>query len=296
MFGNILIPLDFSESSGKVFQYGLFFAKRFKAKLKLLHALVPMEDFFESAQSFDEYQKMVAHREVRIREKFQLYQDEAKKRGIKANSVIVKGFSESDSISHFLSENKFDLVFIGTRGRSHSKKTVMGSVAESIVRKSPVPVLTVPENVGFDSVKKILVPIDFSLHSLNTLEIAAALAGTFKSQIFFYHVIEQGAHPSIYSPGIESIFEVDQNLKMKVLEHMQKFVFDYVPEDLVGDYIITEGKPHKCIIDYAAANEVDLIVIATHGLSGLEYLLMGSTAEKVVRWSKCPNLLVKKVH
>jgi nucleotide-binding universal stress UspA family protein len=296
MFKSILIPIDFSESSSKVIQYGFFFAERFKAKLKFLHALIPMEDFFENAQSFGEYQKMIAKREVQISEKFQIYQNEARKRGIKANSVIVRGFSESDSISHFLSENMFDLVFVGTRGRSHTRQTVMGSIAESIVRISPVPVLTVPENVGFDSVKKILVPLDFSLHSLNTLEIAASLADTFQSQIFFYHVIEQGDHPSIYSSGIESVFEVDPNLKMKVLEHMQAFVFDYVPQKLVGDYIITEGKPHKCIVDYAAANDIDLIVIATHGLSGLEYLLMGSTAEKVVRWSECPNLLVKNVH
>jgi nucleotide-binding universal stress UspA family protein len=74
---------------------------------------------------------------------------------------------------------------------------------------------------------------------------------------------------------------------------LKEFLSDQLPPNHKADYVVREGKAHKEIVDYAKESQTDLIVIATHGLTGLDYILLGSTAEKVVRSAGCPVLTVK---
>jgi len=75
--------------------------------------------------------------------------------------------------------------------------------------------------------------------------------------------------------------------------HLREFVERYLPHQSKLIFSVREGLPHKEIVDYSIAEDINLIVIATHGRTGLDHLMLGSVAEKVMRFSPVPVLCVK---
>jgi len=88
-------------------------------------------------------------------------------------------------------------------------------------------------------------------------------------------------------------FDLDEGLRDRALDALDEFVYDELKDKINFKCEVTGGKPFVEIINYARANEIDLIVIATHGLTGLEYMVIGSTTERVVRKAPCPVLSIK---
>jgi len=293
-FNNIVVPIDFSEFSDKALAYALELAENFGAHLTLLHAIVLFQDDIDEEQRLEEYETLIKKREHRINEQMKSNRQKVHKRGVKVDTVILRGISPADAILDYLNENKSDLVVMGTHGRSGLKHLLYGSVAEKVVRLSSQPVLTVHRSVQKFNLKKLLVPIDFSTYSKQATDYALFLASRFNAQIDFLHVIEQDIHPSFYASGVESIFDIDRGLRNRVLENMKEFLADQLTKETNCQFFVSEGKAHKEIVEFSKENKTDLIVIATHGLTGLDYILLGSTTEKVVRWATCPVFTVKR--
>lgn len=291
---HILVPLDFSEFSNKALDYALDIAEKFQSQITLFHAIVLFHDDVDEEQRLQEYENWIKRREQTIHHQMDNSLQKVKKRGITVSSLIRRGVNAADVILDYLSENSCDLVIMGTHGRTGLKHFLLGSVAEKIVRLSPVPVMTIHRSLQKFQISRILAPIDFSIYSKQAADDAIALAAHFESAIEFIHVIEHDIHPSFYASGIESIFQLDTGLKNRVLTNLKEFLADQLPANLHANYVVREGKAHKEIVDYAKEANTDLIVIATHGLTGLEYILLGSTSEKVVRTANCPVLVVKK--
>ncbi len=292
-FKHILIPVDFSDFSNKALEFGLELAQRFNSEITLFHAVVLFQDDVDEESRVQEFEEYIKKREQQINTQMKDNQSQAQGRGIKTQTVIERGISAADSILEYLESHPVDLVVMGTHGRSGLKHFLQGSVAEKVVRLAPVPVLTVHRSVKHFNLKRILVPIDFSSYSKAATDYAIFFAEKTNASLDFLHVIEQEIHPSIYAAGIESIFEIDSNLKERVIQHMKEFLQDQLTDHLKVDYHVREGKAHKEIVEFVKEHDIDLIVIATHGLTGLDYLLLGSTTEKVVRWATCPVLTVK---
>ena len=142
--------------------------------------------------------------------------------------------------------------------------------------------------------KKILYPTDFSESSLEALKYAVSFARDFKARLVLMHVVNE----KIFSEGLslprvaapEALAEemaAEAGRQLKVL----------IPADerqgLDWEMVIRSGMPFLEIIRFARENAVDLIVIGTHGRSGVDHIIFGSTAEKVVRKAPCPVLSVK---
>jgi len=141
--------------------------------------------------------------------------------------------------------------------------------------------------------KQILVPTDFSDPSRYAMRFALSLAGQYNSEIHLLHVIqdvlpviaqaEAPMAPTIYAPDME--------------QAIQGHLEDEVPTDLASDLhfelAIRRGTPFLEIVRYARHGEADLIVMATHGRTGLAHMLIGSVAEKVVRKAPCPVLTIR---
>jgi nucleotide-binding universal stress UspA family protein len=290
----ILVPIDFSEFSDKALDFALLIAEQFGAALEIVHAVVLFQDDIDEEQRLLEYEEQLKRKEKRIRNSMEDNRQKVKSKGIRVKSQILRGISAADVILDYLNDHVFDMVIMGTHGRTGLKHLLHGSVAEKVVRLSPAPVLTVHRSVKDLQLKKLLVPIDFSNHCKEATEQAVSLAKKFESRIGFIHVIEHEIHPSFYASGIESIFEVDLNLKTRVIENMQEFLQDQLSPEIETDFIVEEGKAHKVIVEYAEENDTDMIVIATHGLTGLDYILLGSTTEKVIRWANCLVLTVRR--
>jgi nucleotide-binding universal stress UspA family protein len=140
----------------------------------------------------------------------------------------------------------------------------------------------------------ILVPIDFSESSKKALRYAQPFAEQFGAEIILLHVVGPMMRPEGYMivpAALESrrVARMDEReARLGALRHHE------IGEGIKGDTIVQMGEPFKEIINMAKARKVDLIIIATHGYSGVKHAFLGSTTERVVRHAPCPVLVVRE--
>ncbi len=141
-------------------------------------------------------------------------------------------------------------------------------------------------------IKKILVPIDFSEHSFNALEYAKILAEKFNAELILLNVIEPVVFTADLTMGQINIPAIESELVQKSDEKLKEII-----EKLKGKFnvkgAVRIGKPYVEIIEFSKNENIDLIVIGTHGHTGVEQFLFGSTAEKVIKKSTCPVLIIQ---
>ncbi len=143
-------------------------------------------------------------------------------------------------------------------------------------------------------IKKILVPVDFSKHSDYAMRYAADLAHDFGAELLILHVVPEGDLRTMYDYPPD--FPLDQILddqKKAAEQRFAEIVADEAKRGLKVTPLVYSGSVYEEIIQTASAQKVDLIVIATHGRTGLARVLLGSVTEKVVRLAPCPVLTVK---
>jgi nucleotide-binding universal stress UspA family protein len=141
-------------------------------------------------------------------------------------------------------------------------------------------------------VRRILVPIDFSESAPSILEWAAHLAEEHGSRILLLHAY----HLPVEFQQLEGAYlppDFWANVKTEAEQSLARYAADLEARGLQVERIVREGYPAAVIVDEATAQQADLIVIGTHGLSGLKHMLLGSIAERVVQKAPCPVLTVK---
>jgi nucleotide-binding universal stress UspA family protein len=144
------------------------------------------------------------------------------------------------------------------------------------------------------SIKKILVPIDFSDYSKSALKYATEFSKYFEAELILIYVVEPMVYPPDFSMGQIAIPTVDIELDKRAKEEIEKLAKTEISPEVKTQTIIKTGKPFLEIIQTATELDVDLIIIATHGHTGVEHILFGSTAEKVVRKAPCPVLTLRE--
>ncbi|PIQ11345.1 MAG: stress protein UspA [Ignavibacteriales bacterium CG18_big_fil_WC_8_21_14_2_50_31_20] len=143
-------------------------------------------------------------------------------------------------------------------------------------------------------IKKILVPIDFSDYSKKALHYTVAFAKQFNAEINLVYVIEPVVYPADLSMGQVVIPQSEIDLSSKSKQELEQLAKTEIGNLLKYNIIIKNGKPFVEIIETATEIDSDLIIISTHGHTGVEHLLFGSTAEKVVRKAPCPVLTIRE--
>ena len=145
--------------------------------------------------------------------------------------------------------------------------------------------------------KRILCPIDFSEPSYDALKIAVELARNFGAALDVIHVIPPlPVHSPYPDPPLASSFDValyQQELARHSEKALQSLVGRTVSQDIPTLATIVTGEAAREIVAFAAREQIDLIVIATHGLTGWKHFLTGSVAEKVVRVAPCAVLTIR---
>jgi nucleotide-binding universal stress UspA family protein len=151
---------------------------------------------------------------------------------------------------------------------------------------------TVPGNpLGF-KIEKILVPVDFSPASVEALDYAVWLAKQFHAAIHLVHVYRSDEASSVPGAG-HLLFESAEAIE-RLNEELTGVHRKHVPTFRPDSCLIRRGRPYEEIVRLAREIDADLIVLATRGHSGLKHLLLGSTAERVVRNASCPVLIARK--
>ena len=296
---NILVPVDFSDCSRRALDYAIPFARQFRAGIALLHVI--HVNYYAASNDYTTFDYSELLDETRRAGEKQLGDLARSVRNKYPVKTVIQTGHPGSRIVDTAKKLGAGLIITSTHGRTGFKRAFLGSTAEHVVRYAPCPVLTVPgrtaparrSNTPPFQLKKILVPIDFSEVSKDALAYAASLAGHFSAEFILLHVTEK-------SP-------IDYLLGRGLMNHLVVPMMKQAEADLARlagrlskahgaqlSAVVRTGKPFEEICRAARTLGADLIVLTTHGYTGLKHVVLGSTAERVVRHADCPVLVVRK--
>jgi nucleotide-binding universal stress UspA family protein len=298
----ILFSSDFSPCSEEAFKVALDWATYTGAELNLLHTVLFIDNYPPNliAEPETVYQQM----EQEAYKHLSGYEEACKAASISCQTHVRKGNEVAETVLTFLDQNPMDWLVLGTHGRKGLNHFLMGSVAEEILRKAPIPVLTVRSGVRQTSaakIGKIVVPVDFSHLSVEATKKALAIArpGT---ELHIFHAIEEvnfpiGLDPMMTDPnGQKMLVDIGTQLTQLRQRQLEDWVKQHIESINPGlDLIIKSemGGTSKTITEYSESIGADLLVMATHGRRGFNHFLLGSVTERVFRTAPCPVLGIK---
>jgi len=140
--------------------------------------------------------------------------------------------------------------------------------------------------------RKILIPTDFSKLSLESIEYTLAIFEPEDLQIYLLHAIDKAKIKKTKTKNKDADKLLGE-IKKEAIKKLDNIADDYLENVYNVETVVRVGEPYSEIVKYAQQKNVDLIVISTHGRTGISHMLMGSVAEKVVRYSPTPVLTVK---
>jgi universal stress protein A len=146
-------------------------------------------------------------------------------------------------------------------------------------------------NTASPAPKRILAPIDFSEFSDRALRYALSFAQWFNAELVLVHVVQ--AFPIDFLMGIKSVKQANEWQLQQARTHLRKLSLELTADGRISaESVVKFGKPFNEIVEVAKDRGIDLIIIGTHGYTGLKHIQLGSTAEMVVRYAPCPVLVL----
>ncbi len=292
-FRTILVAADFSEGSRQAFRVACSLAHAERTRIVVLLVIEPnyvaAEPVYLGQQTvaFDPTAREPSFYETLKRRLREVYVPD---RGLDVEYVTSEEGDTALAILLRADELRCDLIALGTHGRTGLDRLLTGSVAETVLRKAHCPVLALrspqlPQ--GDKPIRVIIHPTDFSERSETALQIARRLTCDHGAQLIILHV----APPEILIDG-KSAVAIDPLVYRVPLEELCERVagrdLKNAPDPRLG-----RGDAATEILHTTREFQCDLIVMGTHGRTGLGRLLMGSVAEKVLRGADCPVLTVR---
>jgi nucleotide-binding universal stress UspA family protein len=297
-FQSILVPLDGSKLAEEALPLAQAIAERANGKLKLVLVHEPVI-WMEPGPGYAKVELAMqkADREylrsvtARVRERL----------GRRVSSAMLQGISPAQTLATHIRELGTDLVIMTTHGRGGFRRAWLGSVTDQLIRTSEIPVLVVGS--GEDGaappsteLTEIMVTLDGSPLAEAALEPAAELARLWDAEISLVQVVR----PVILSSGPHLTFPAGYSEHATAIrrESAQDYIKDLAERlresgiRATGVAVIGGAVP-ETLIDLAAPERVKLLALATHGLGGVRRLMLGSVADKLVRGSKVPVLVIR---
>jgi len=289
----ILIPTDFSRCAEQAFTHAIYFVEKYQSELHILNVNTLFEEYPEFTSNISAANDIRKMAEDSINEQINKMVDNVTLKNFEIIKCQKRGISAATTILEYSHDNDIDLIVMGTHGRRGLGHLFLGSVAEEVVRFSACPVYTIREEdepKPIEQFTNILVPIDFSDCSSTSLKYAKEIAKLYRSKLQLLHVIEDTIPPAYSLVGINNLFP---DLEDKTSKRLENLFNETDGPKVQHDNYIVNGHAAKEILNFAKTHNTNLIVIATHGLTGIEHFLMGSVAEKVVRMAPCPVFTTK---
>lgn len=310
MFARILVPLDGSALAEAILPQVTELATLHGAEVVLLR--VALAHTFPGTNQTEAQVQAVQEAEAYLAGVLQ----SLLAGGIKAQHVVRYGHAAEEIVDQ-AETGCADLIAMSTHGRSGLRRWMLGSITEKVLRAATVPVLlvrtrgdlsveaasearllpaTAPrQGVQFipTAIHHILCPVDFSQDSQDIAEYAGTLALRFGADLTVLHAVYDPLditcshipHPPLEQLREEMIGVAEQTLQRLVSRKLRR-----LPR---AKAVVVAGSPGHQITRYAREHGVDLIVMGTQGLSGLNHMLMGSTAERVIRQASCPVVSIR---
>ncbi len=294
---HLLVCLDRSPESECLIRHAAALAKAWQARVTFIHVLEPI-DREGPPHPADAVDWCLRRQEARR------YLAEVMSIAVPENLKIQMALAEGrafDEIQAWSKSNAVDLMILSTHGEKGRTDCGLSGTAYKLIDGSSGSVLVVPASetrevpTGEASYKRILVPLDGSLHAESALPIAAQLAAAHGAEIVLAHVVEA---PQLMRCRLPTA--ADRALEQAVVERNQAVARDYLTEtrnrleDLrfeVVTYLGCDGTPRDELLRFIHDEEIDLVVLSAHGATGATDRALGSVAAHLVSHSRVPLLL-----
>jgi nucleotide-binding universal stress UspA family protein len=308
MLKRILVPLDGSPLAEAVLPHATELAAFHKAEVVLLrvalaHTLPGVNAVDAQVRAVDEAQTYLVKIETDL-----------VARGLAVKSVVRYGHAADEILDHART-GEVGLIAMSTHGRSGFRRWIVGSVAESVLRHAPVPVLLVrttarvpdraevapletaiphlPDASTAVPIRHILCPVDLTPACREVMVAADAMATRFGADLTILHAVYDPLDVTcshIPHPPMEELREeMIRVAEAKLRRHVRRALGPSPRAALA----VMAGSPLQQILRFVRMHRVDLIIMGTEGKTGLDHMIMGSTAERVVRTAPCPVLSIR---
>jgi nucleotide-binding universal stress UspA family protein len=284
----ILFLTDFSEPSETALPFAMAVAREYGADIHALHVLVPQAFMYTSPEAtvaaIDAQEESAAA---------EMQRTESKLSGVAHEASVVRGVDVWAAVEQAITDSHADLIVLGTHGRAGAQKMLLGSVAEEVFRRSPVPVLTIGPFArdgmhGAARFHRVLYATDFSPEAKAASAYAVSLAQENQAQLILLHVIDGKRDVSARGRAGISIADAMHEL------------LELVPSDVElwcrPEPVVQYGQAAERILEEARGRHADLVVLGVRGAAGhlrVATHLQRSVAYKVVANARCPVLTVR---
>lgn len=284
----ILVPTDLSDASEHALTWALSWAGGRSQPVHLLHVV----DFLRTevpasvADAAD-----VAELWTRLNTAYTEELDRLVARYEQRGDLRVEQRRGSDVVETIVATAKevgAGLVVMGTHGRRGVGKLLLGSIAEEVVRAAPCDVVVIhAHDVTRRAIERVLVPLDFAPRSPVLLGRAIALAKRFGAHLDLLHVFNETALPILW-PGPGVVENVLPKLRRRAEEQLGELRAIAEAEGVRVETHIESGHVAQRIVTFAEEHGADLVMMGSHGHSGLNRFLIGSTTERLLPLAPCP--------
>jgi nucleotide-binding universal stress UspA family protein len=206
------------------------------------------------------------------------------------NRALIKAVLEEgdvhDEILDLADAENCELIVMGRKGKNKFERTLVGSSTARVIGFSHQDVLVIPSNatVGW---KRILVAVDGSKYSDNAVDRAIDFASAYEGEVKVLSVVDVPSEFYAEAPdAVEKMIE-------KARGHVDRAIEKAGAANVPAEGFVREGAAHEVILEMASKLDINTIVIASHGKTGLKRMLMGSVTEQVVGFAHCPVLVTK---
>lgn len=287
-----LVPTDFSDASSCALAHAIKLASGLGGEIHVLHvAEIPTHSVPDLPLDFIDVIESKSMAELNG----QLKQFDSSLPPItKVVRTGVPSKSPAEVTLEYARDNEVDVIVMGTHGRRGTRRLLLGSVTEEVIRRSICPVLTVRQQKKaclIPTIEKILVPIDFSEASERVVEVAEKLALRTGASVTLMHIVDIEFYP-FYGLTVDPVQLIERNMIDISMTKLNDKVLELRKKGLHANWETDTGHPARIVAEYAERNNIDLIVIGSHGRSGFDRMMLGSISEKVIRSAPCPTVVV----
>lgn len=285
----VLCATDFSKNSQGALRLAADLARRTGRSLLVTHAVDLAADDQAWRVLVEAPDEIEAHARNEAATRLESFFEESVDAALRPKLVrfeIGMG-SPAEVILNIAEKEATALVVVGTRGASRLREIFLGSVANSLVRQSEVPVILAPPETANGALRTVVVGLDLSPVSGAVLRRAALLAREQEAQL---HIVHALIVPEVTGLAMSLNEPASRLPELRSQRHAQikELVVDEGAEDVVTKVEIIVDAPDRALVDYAAKIEADLIAMGTRGRRGWSRFFLGNSAERTMRRARCP--------
>lgn len=279
-YRKILVAVDGSDSSRNAFRQACRIARDDKSWITVLSAIPLFEDQFDVLGMKEKVTRTLLEEGEKILTGIIRI---SKEEDTFIRPMLKKG-SPFEVILDTVAEENYDLIVMGRRGLSNIERALVGSVTASVIAHSSRDVLVVPKDAALGW-KNILLPTDGSKYSAIASNKALELANSYGSSLLAVSIVD--VTEEFYTEAPDAVDELIRKAKRFVEDIKKK------ANGLNIHTLVKEGETYEVITNLARESISDVIVMGSHGRTGVKRFLIGNVTEKVIGYASCPVLIVK---